>query len=265
MIKGDLLVTIPHSGEKIPEPASWLVGLSEPVLFCDVDRYVDKLYEDILRKLGIEWVKTDWHRYSADMNRVPTDIDRDSVEGAPNQAGTFNRGFHWVVTTLNDRLINKPMDHKTHQELINIVFNPFHNEIKNTIQKMRLSKDTQVIYHLDLHSMPSRGTLEHRDPNQDRADIVISDQFEKSACKDFVNLVMTSYLRAGFSVRYNWPYYGGRITEQYGNPNAHHHTVQVELNRKLYMNETTKKPNLNFDQTQVKLGQALQMIQAAII
>ncbi len=36
-----LLVTIPHSGEKIPPQTPWLKTLPEEILMCDVDRYVD--------------------------------------------------------------------------------------------------------------------------------------------------------------------------------------------------------------------------------
>jgi N-formylglutamate amidohydrolase len=53
--------------------------------------------------------------------------------------------------------------------------------------------------------------------------------------------VIESFKKEGFSVAYNWPYFGGRLTEQYGKPQERHHVVQVELNRALYMNEVTKQ------------------------
>ncbi len=45
-------------------------------------------------------------------------------------------------------------------------------------------------------------------------------------------------LRAlGYSVSRNKPYAGGFITEHYGNPAAGLHSVQLEINRALYMDE----------------------------
>jgi N-formylglutamate deformylase len=46
---------------------------------------------------------------------------------------------------------------------------------------------------------------------------------------------------SGFKVAYNWPYIGGRVTEQYGDPARGQNAIQVELNRDLYMDEKTKK------------------------
>jgi N-formylglutamate deformylase len=41
----------------------------------------------------------------------------------------------------------------------------------------------------------------------------------------------------GYSVSRNKPYAGGFITEHYGNPAAGLHSIQLEINRALYMDE----------------------------
>ena len=60
----NFLVTIPHSGEDIPDLTPWLKSLSEEILMCDVDRFVDLLYQPSLEALQIPFVKTRWHRYA---------------------------------------------------------------------------------------------------------------------------------------------------------------------------------------------------------
>jgi hypothetical protein len=40
----------------------------------------------------------------------------------------------------------------------------------------------------------------------------------------------------------NAPYAGGYTTEHYGRPSRRTHAIQVEINRALYMNETTREP-----------------------
>ncbi len=50
----------------------------------------------------------------------------------------------------------------------------------------------------------------------------------------------------GFDVAYNKPYAGGYITENYGNPVHGFHAIQIELNRALYMNETTLQKTAGF-------------------
>ncbi|UOF02322.1 N-formylglutamate amidohydrolase [Bdellovibrio reynosensis] len=235
-----LLVTIPHSGEKIPSQAPWLKGLPEEILMCDVDRYVDFLYEPALQKLKIPLVKTEWHRYAADLNRIPEDVDSTSVIGNKNPAGSFNRGFHWVITTYKHQLLPEPMSPEIHKELVDLVYTPFHESVKKQFQNYS-DQGFKKIFHIDAHSMPSVGTSEHRDPGEIRADIVVSDSKGKSCDPRFKDLVIAAYVTAGFKVGYNWPYFGGRVTEQYGHPSKGHHTLQVEMNRSLYMDEKTKK------------------------
>lgn len=233
-------VTIPHSGEKVPDFCSWLQGLPEETLMCDVDRYVDRLYEPSLQALKIPWIKTEWHRYAADLNRIPADVDADSVRGHATKAGTHSRGFHWVVTTTSLPLMTGPMAQEMHQDLVELIYEPFHQSIRNQYQNFE-KQGFKKIFQIDAHSMPSVGTKMHRDPGEKRADIVVSDCLGKSAQKEFVDLVIAAYVRAGFKVGYNWPYMGGRVSEQYGEPSKGHHTVQVEMNRALYMDEVTKK------------------------
>lgn len=257
-------VSIPHSGEKVPSFCTWLQHLPEPVLMRDVDRFVDQLYTPYLQKMKIPTVLTQWHRYAADLNRLPQDIDAGTVQGSPLPAGNFSRGFHWSITTLNETLMNQPVTQEIHQQLVQLIYDPFHQEIRQQYQKFFLL-NSKPVYHLDLHSMPSMGTKEHRDPGQKRADVVISDSHGKTCSEQFRKLVIQSYEQAGFHVAYNWPYYGGRVTEQYGHPDKNQHVMQVELNRCLYMNEETKQARKDlWPSLQMKLDQALQSIYEGI-
>lgn len=233
------MITIPHSGEKIPDEAPWLKNLPETLLMYDVDRYVDRLYEPIIKKHNLPSVKTDWHRYAVDLNRLPDDVDQDSVENHKNPSGKFPRGLHWAITTMGEKLMPKPISQATHDILVKKYFEPFHEQVRATSQKMKQQGATEI-YHIDAHSMPSVGTKEHRDPGQARADIVVSDCEGKSCSPWFKDLVIKSFENAGFKVAYNWPYLGGRVTETYGRPKENHHSIQVELKRGLYMDEKTK-------------------------
>lgn len=227
---------------------------------CDVDRYVDRLYVPSLQKLQIPWVQTEWHRYAADLNRIPEDVDASSVQGHSTKAGTHARGFHWVVTTTSLPLMREPMELEKHQKLVNLVYEPFHQSVRDLYEKYEQQSFSKV-FHLDAHSMPSIGTQMHRDPGEHRADIVVSDCSARSGQKEFIDLVIAAYVKAGFKVGYNWPYLGGRVSEQYGQPERGRHTVQVELNRALYMDETTKKlkPHLA-EQVSSKIEKALSYI-----
>lgn len=232
-------ISIPHSGERIAPETPWLENLPEEILMCDPDRYVDVLYKPVIDKLQAPSVVTEWHRYVVDLNRVPEDIDANSVVGAPHPAGTHPKGFHWSVTTKGHTLISQPMSMELHQTLTEKYYRSFHAEVERVYQELR--QKNEKVYHIDAHSMPSVGEKLHRDPGQKRAEIVVSDCGGKSCSSEFTQIVIDAYEKAGFEVAHNWPYVGGRITEMYGLPNEGHHTIQVELNRALYMDEKNKQ------------------------
>ena len=256
-------VTMPHSGEKIPEKCTWLHNLKEEILMCDVDRFIDVLCEPALTKLNIPSHKTEWHRYAVDLNRIPSDIDAGSVQGSQNPLGSFNRGYHWVVSTYNDILMPHPISQEFHQELTDLIYTPFHARVRELYAGFK-NQGFDKVYHIDAHSMPSLGTRMHKDPGERRADIVISDSLGKSCSKEFRDLVIVAYVTAGFKVGYNWPYMGGRLTEQYGQPEKGQHTIQVELNRALYMDEVTKKLKPEHVEVQKKILQALSYVQEGL-
>jgi N-formylglutamate amidohydrolase len=257
-------VTIPHSGEQIPDEANWLKGLDEVTLMGDVDRFVDRLYEAHLQKMKIPFIKTQWHRYAADLNRLDSDVDCEAVLGNANPAGRFPRGFHWVYNTHNEKILKSPLSLDVHNRLVKKIYQPFHQKLSEYYERFE-NMGFKSIYHCDLHSMPSVGTNQHRDPGEQRADVVISDSKGKSCQKEFVDLVIECFENENFKVNYNWPYFGGRLTEQYGHPEKGHHVVQIELNRSLYMNESTKIwDNVKGSQLSARLEKVLHVLVAKI-
>jgi N-formylglutamate amidohydrolase len=238
--KKPLFVTIPHSGEKIPPEAPWLSSLPEPVQMRDVDRFVNRLYSKGIQELDLPCVIAEWHRYVVDLNRLPADVDQDSVEGAELKSGTHTTGFHWVKTTLGESILPRPLSREVHARWVKEYFEPFHAQVRAQY-KQWFAQGFSKVYQIDAHSMPSKGTSAHRDPGETRAPIVVSDQNGKSCETRFKDLVIEAYEHAGFKVAYNWPYIGGRVTQTYGRPELGQHCIQVEMNRALYMDEETKK------------------------
>jgi N-formylglutamate deformylase len=233
-------ISIPHSGERIPPEAAWLHGLPEPIVMCDVDRYVDRLYQPTVDQLKLACVKTQWHRYVVDLNRLPEDVDAESVIGSHNPAGKFTTGLHWIKTTRGTRLMPAPITEALHKQLVERYFNPFHEDVREMYTFFR-DKGSDKIFHLDAHSMPSKGTSVHKDPGQTRAEIVVSDWEGKSCDLAYKDLVCEAYTKSGLKVAYNWPYLGGRVTQTYGKPQSGQQAIQVEINRALYMDEETKQ------------------------
>jgi N-formylglutamate deformylase len=260
-----LLLTIPHSGEQVPAEAPWLHDLPKETFLRDIDRFVDELYLPAIRELKVPTILTRVHRYAADLNRYPNDIDSDSVIGAPNPSGTFTHGFHWVKSTQSEPVMKKPIDPSTHDSIVREHHDRFHSLIATTIQGIRRNfGNSQPIFHFDLHSMPSRGTGAHADQGRTRAEVVLSDFEGKSCSPLFLKWTLAAFKKEDFEVAVNWPYKGGRITQRYGKPDQGHHTLQIELNRSLYLDEQTREKLGSFEFLQVRLGRVLARIMQEI-
>ena len=260
-----LFASIPHSGLNIPKEAYWLKGLSFETLMCDPDAFVDELYQPALTKYQIPFFVFEWHRYAVDANRFAFNISSQTVEGAEELLKTqmnFSKSpsdIHWRETTLGVSLIKKPLSQKTHQVLLKNYFQPYHEKLKNHIKQLK-KREKKTIYLLDLHSMPSKASSFHKDAGQFRTDVVIGDNEGKSCSPVFRDLVLTAFEKAGFKTALNNPYKGGAITQLYGQPINSQQALQIELNRKLYMDEITKEKNKNFKVMQNQLELALSFI-----
>ncbi|MFT4251213.1 MAG: N-formylglutamate amidohydrolase, partial [Caulobacter sp.] len=73
-------------------------------------------------------------------------------------------------------------------------------------------------------------------------DIVLGDRFGAACAPELTRLVEQALEEMGYRVARNAPYAGGYTTEHYGRPARRTHALQIEINRSLYMNETTREP-----------------------
>ena len=74
-----------------------------------------------------------------------------------------------------------------------------------------------------------------------KPDIVLGNNFGKSSSKNLIYNIKNCFEKFGLKVEINNPYAGGYITRHYGNPLMGIETIQIEINRSLYMDETNLK------------------------
>lgn len=229
----------PHSGSVYPAgflAASRLDGLA---LRRSEDAYVDRLFAPVV-DLGAPLMRAHFPRAYLDVNREPYELDPRMFEGRlPPFANTRSMRVAGGLGTVprvvadgqeiyRDRM---PVDEAIRR--IEGLYKPYHRTLRGLIQRTARQFGHAIL--IDCHSMPSSSL--GRD--EAKADFVLGDRFG-TACAPALVDGFEHHLRArGFRVVRNKPYAGGFITEHYGEPNAGRHTLQIEINRALYMNETT--------------------------
>ena len=129
---------------------------------------------------------------------------------------------------------------------------PYHAALKRLLDDAH-ARHGQVL-HLNLHSMRAvSGLMGVGGPGQVRPDVVLGDR-DGTTCDPaltaFVREVLTGL---GYDVRVNDPYKGMELVRAYADPAARRHSLQIELNRRLYMDEATLEPHDRFDRLQSHL------------
>ena len=135
---------------------------------------------------------------------------------------------------------------------IDSLYRPYHRALEGLIETTL--RDFGAAFVLDCHSMPSVGGPTDRDRGTPRPDIVLGDRFGAS-CKAAVVEAAESILRdLGFSIKRNEPYAGAFTTAHYGQPGRRVHALQIEVNRRLYMNEATVARSRDLPQLKRKMN-----------
>jgi N-formylglutamate deformylase len=102
--------------------------------------------------------------------------------------------------------------------------------------------------------MTSTGNQMNIDSDAARPDIVIGDNDGLCAGSEFVERVELSFRKQGYKVVRNAPYKDGYLVTNYADKAKNKHSIQIEVNRALYMDEDTTLPNDNFDNFQRDIG-----------
>jgi N-formylglutamate deformylase len=230
-----VIVEVPHAGLGMDACAMATLAASARSVARDADLYVDELYQDAPRH-GATLLCSRTSRYVVDLNRGEADIDDQAVVGAPS-GGRAPRGVVWRLTSDGTAALVRPLPRPELIRRLDGVYRPYHRALCKLIDQKRERFGFAVV--LAAHSMPSVGRAGHTDTQSARADTVPGTRGRTSSASVFIDAVDAHARRSGLSVAHDTPYRGGFTTQHYGRPSANVHVVQLELARRLYMDEET--------------------------
>jgi N-formylglutamate amidohydrolase len=228
----------PHSGRVYPPAFLAAARLDLATLRRSEDSFVDELFAGVVRR-GHPLMRAHFPRCYVDVNREPYELDPRMFDGRlPSFANTRSMrvagGLGTVARVVGEaqEIYHERLPVNEALRRIEGLYKPYHRALRRLMS--RIHRDFGAAVLVDCHSMPSAVGAKDDRP---RADIVIGDRYGTS-CVGVVADTMEETLRGlGYSVNRNKPYAGGFITEHYGNPASGLHSVQLEVNRALYMDE----------------------------
>ena len=231
-----MLVEVPHAGLAVPELVRQQVVASDWAILRDADPYVDQLYGGAPTE-GATLLCAKVSRYVVDLNRAPDDVDAETVPDHPSPRAMQPRGVVWRMTTDGRPALREPLTYSELERRLETFHRPYHAALREQLERLRERFGFAIM--VAGHSMPSIGRSGHSDSGVRRADIVPGTRGRTTADARLIDLADSHFRAAGLTVRHDDPYRGGWSTGHYGRPAECWHAIQIEVNRALYMNETT--------------------------
>ena len=247
--RGPVLFNSPHSGRIYPRAFLLTSRLDLATLRRSEDSFVDDLIAGIAAR-GHPIMKAHFPRCYVDVNREPYELDPRMFDGRlPSFANTRSMrvagGLGTIPRVVGDgqEIYSERIAVDDALARIEQLYKPYHRALRRLINKAHRAFGTAIV--VDCHSMPSVG-VSREEPR--RPDVVIDDRYGTSCASVLADTVEETMSRLGYSVGRNKPYAGGFITEHYGNPASGLHTIQLELNRAIYMDERRRSRGERFAQ-----------------
>jgi N-formylglutamate deformylase len=234
-----LLYDSPHSGRYYPPDFESKCSRLE--LRRGEDAYVDELLA-AAPALGATLLTGNYPRCYIDVNRGHTDIDAALLAEpwphllSPSDKSARGLGLirRFVVPGVEAQA--RKLTVAEVQARIDLVYRPYHQTLKALVEEMLRERGS--VLHVNWHSMKSVGNAMTPDgAGARRADFVVSDVRGASASSAVTELVVGTLRELGYAVTVNDPYTGGTIVQRTGAPTRGVHSIQLEINRALYLDE----------------------------
>ena len=234
--KNPVLISVPHAGNFYPELFLKYLKLNLNEVRKIEDFKSDEIL-NLINKDSADVIIAQCSRAVIDLNRSRKAIDNNMFTEIFEKKNIdekkmieFGLGV-FPKSISNNQIYNKKLPISYGKYILETFYDPFHKilsaQIKNLLNKFG------NCYHFDLHTMPSKALKNFKN----EPDIVLGNNFGKSCSIELLNYIKNNFKIFGLNVEVNNPYAGGFITRNYGNPSIGVETLQIEINRKLYMHE----------------------------
>ncbi len=233
-----LVFASPHSGTNYRPEFIAASRLDRLALRKSEDSFVDELF-DWAPRLGAPLIRALFPRAFVDANREPFELDPTMfADDLPTYANTSSprvaAGLGTIarVVANGTDIYHGKLSFDEALRRLQRYYWPYHRALANLVERTRMNFNSCIL--IDCHSMPSCGG-----PNgHGRVDFVLGDCHGASCAPAVIEVAETALRGIGYKVARNTPYSGGFVTRHYGRPGEGIHSLQIEINRALYMDET---------------------------
>lgn len=258
-----LILDSPHSGHAYPVDFDHVPPRA--ILRRAEDAFVDDLFETAPRH-GAVFLKALFPRSYIDPNRHEDEIDLTIMEEDwPNpvinsEKAEMGLGLIRRLIKGNMAIYDRPLSVAEVKRRIDRFHRPYLLELERLAD--RGHAEFGAVWHLNCHSMRSHGR--RRGEKIPRADFVLGDREGGSCAPDFTLMVRDILAGLGYRVALNDPFKGAELVSRIGRPAQGRHSLQIEVNRGLYMDEERIEKSADFDRLKADMDRLVAGIAAFV-
>ncbi len=241
-----LIFDSPHSGTDYPDDFD---HAADPLTLRHAeDTHVADLWAEVV-DVGAVLLEAHFPRSYVDANRAADDMDPGQIEGdypgvlTPTVKSRLGIGLCWTrVPPEGGPLYRRRLTASEVAARVATYHRPYQAQLQRLLDDSHLRWG--AVWHINCHSMQEvASAMSTQDRGTPRPDFVLGD-LDGTACEPGLTETVRAFLtERGYSVAINDPYKGMELIRANGAPAQGRHSLQIEVNRKLYMDEHSRLPN----------------------
>lgn len=240
---------IPRSGAEFPRWFRTKASVAD--VQKSVSAYVEELYAGVPEN-GATWLYACFPNIVIDANRHEADIDPAQIDGAfpgklePSEKTRDGIGLIPTVAAGKVQLYDGPLPAADILRRLDELYRPYHGELARLLREAHAAHG--VAYHLSCHSMPAMPAATAPDAGKRRSDFDLGDRRGTTCEPGLVEVVAACLKGFGYKVTSNAHFIGAESVRKHAAPEKGFHSLQIEMNRSLYMDEATREKGPQFAQ-----------------
>lgn len=223
-----VLVNVPHSGAHYADRFLRLTRLPRSRLRSVEDTDVDKLVGPLSAQ-NIWMLSANFPRTYVDINRGADELPfYDGADADIRARVSAGLGVIPTHVSAHEPIYYGPVPGSVIAARLRRFYHPYHAQLRSMLAKIYGRHGSAIL--IDCHSMSGtgRGGLQ-------RADFILGDDFGRSCAPATIDAIEHALTSRGYSVTRNTPFAGGYITRTYHDRPRAIETVQIEINKNLYL------------------------------
>ncbi len=263
-----LIFDSPHSGHDYPKDFDYACDFE--ILENAEDKFVDDLFAGAPDH-GAHLLLAHFPRSYIDVNRSCSDIDRELLSEdwtgispiAPTSRSDAGIGLIRRLVKPGIPVYNRPLTSEEITARIEKYYRPYHEQLADLIEDAHYNFGQ--VFHINCHSMPQSSAYPKRSigligNTAKPSDFVLGDRDGTSCDPNFTRHLKDFIKDLGYTVTINDPFKGVELVERYSNPTRGYNSIQIEINKSLYMDEETNKKNNNYNALKDDLDKMIHFI-----